>query len=162
MMEKTLKGIPASDGIAIGPAFCYMPAKLTVPVCAAGTVDEEMARFDSARERTRVELQSLFEAIEKRAGKKEEASIFEAHQEMLSDPVLEGKVRAEVEVGQTVEEALVKATEEVASLLAGMNDELFAARALDVKDVSRRILPRPCWWMCLLKILISSASAQMT
>jgi len=139
MPEKTFKGIPASDGIAIGPTFCYIPAEMTIPVCAAGTVDEEMARFDTARKRARIELRGLCEAIEKRAGK-EEASIFEAHQEMLSDPALEGKVRAEVEVGQTVEEALVKATEELASLLAGMNDELFAARALDVKDVGRRIL----------------------
>jgi len=139
MPEKTFKGIPASDGIAIGPTFCYIPTEMTIPVCAAGTVDEEMARFDTARKRARIELRGLYEAIEKRAGK-EEASIFEAHQEMLSDPALEEKVRAEVKVGQTVEEALVKATEGLASLLAGMNDELFAARALDVKDVGRRIL----------------------
>ena len=139
MMEKTLKGIPASDGIAIGSVFCYIPAELTIPACAAGTVDEEMARFENARELARVELKDLYDAIEKRAGK-EEASIFEAHQEMLSDPALEGKVSAEVEIGQTVEQALVKAIEELASLLAGMNDELFAARALDVKDVGRRIL----------------------
>lgn len=139
MPEKTFIGIPASDGIAIGPTFCYIPAELTIPVCAAGTVDEEMARFDMACKRARVELQSLYEAIEKRAGK-EEASIFEAHQEMLSDPALEGKVRAEVEIGQTVELALVKATKELASLLAGMDNELFAARALDVKDVGHRIL----------------------
>jgi len=139
MMEKTLKGIPVSDGIAIGPAFCYIPAELTIPVCAAGTVDEEMARFDTARERARIELQSLFEAIEKRASK-EEAAIFEAHQEMLSDPALEGKVRAGVEIGQTAEQALVKAIEELSDLLVGMDNELFAARALDVKDVGRRVL----------------------
>ena len=45
-----------------------------------------------------------------------------------------------MELGQTVEQALVTAIEELASLLAGMGDELFAARALDVKDVGRRIL----------------------
>ena len=139
MPEKTFKGIPASDGVAIGPTFCYIPAELTIPVCAAGTVDEEMARFDTAREHARVELQGLYDAIEKRAGK-EEASIFEAHQEMLFDPALEGKVRTEVEFGQTVEQALVTAIEELASLLAGMGDELFAARALDVRDVGHRIL----------------------
>ena len=139
MSEKTFRGIPASDGIAIGPTFCYIPAELTIPVCAAGTVDEEMARFDLARKSARIELQGLYDAVEKRAGK-EEASIFEAHQEMLSDPALEGKVRAEVELGQTVEQALVTAIEELAGLLAGMGDELFAARALDVKDVGRRIL----------------------
>ncbi len=139
MPEKNFKGIPASDGIAIGIVFCYIPTKLEIPVCAAGTVDEEMARFDTAREHARGELQNLYNAIEKRAGK-EEASIFEAHQEMLSDPALEGKIREFVEIGQTAEQALVIATEELANLLASMDDELFASRALDVKDVSRRVL----------------------
>ena len=139
MPEKKLKGIPASDGVAIGPVFCYIPAELTVPVCAAGSVDEEMARFDAARERARLELQGLYDAIEKRAGK-EEAAIFEAHQEMLNDPALEGKVRELVEIGQTAEQALVNATDELADLLASVKDELFAARALDVKDVGRRVL----------------------
>ena len=139
MPEKNFKGIPASDGIAIGPVFCYIPAELTIPVCAAGSADEEMDRFQAACEHARLELQGLYDAIEKRAGK-EEASIFEAHQQMLADPTLEGKVREFVEIGQTVEQALVKATGELASLLAGMDDELFAARALDVKDVGRRIL----------------------
>ena len=139
MTEKNFKGIPASDGIAVGRVFCYIPVELTIPVCAAGSVNEEMARFDTACQRARVELQGLYEVIERRAGK-EEASIFNAHQEMLSDPALEGKIREYVEIGQTVEQALVQATEELASLLSSINDELFAARALDVKDVGRRIL----------------------
>lgn len=139
MNEKIFKGIPASDGIAVGHVFCYIPAELNIPICAAGSVDEEMSRFFAAREQARTELQGLYVAIEKRAGK-EEAAIFEAHQEMLSDPALEGRVRELVEIGQTAEQALLAATQELAALLAGMDDELFAARALDVKDVGRRIL----------------------
>ncbi len=139
MSEKKFKGIPASDGIAIGTVFCYIPTELVIPVCAAGSVDEEMDRYSIARERAHAELQGLYEAIEKRAGQ-EEASIFIAHQEMLFDPALEAKVRELVEIGQTAEQALFKATDEFAGLLAGMGDELFAARALDVKDIGRRIL----------------------
>lgn len=139
MPEKNFKGIPASDGIAIGPAFCYIPAELAVPVCAAGTVEEEMSRFAAARERARLELQDLYNAIQERVGR-EQASIFVAHEEMLSDPTLEAKVQELVEIGQTAEQALVKATEELAGLLSSMGDELFAERALDVKDVGRRML----------------------
>lgn len=139
MPGKNLKGIPASDGIAIGPVFCYIPAELTVPICAAGSVEEEMARIATAREQACIELQSLYKTIERRVGR-EGASIFEAHQEMLSDPILEEKIREFVEIGQTAEQALVNATEELSGLLAGMGDELFAARALDVRDVGRRIL----------------------
>ena len=139
MQERNFKGIPASDGIAIGPAFCFIPAELAVPVCTAGTVEEEMVRFAAARERAHLELQELYNAIQERVGS-EQASIFVAHQEMLSDPTLESKVQELVEIGQTAEQALVKATEELAGLLSSMGDELFAARALDVKDVGRRIL----------------------
>ena len=139
MPEKNFKGIPASDGIAIGPVFCYIPAELTIPVCAAGTIEEEMARFEAARERARDELHGLYETVLARAGK-EEASIFEAHQEILFDPALEGRMRELVEIGLTAEQALVKSTEQLAGMLASMEDEMFAARALDVKDVGRRIL----------------------
>jgi hypothetical protein len=31
MSETTLKGIPASDGIVIGPAFCHRPLQLEIP-----------------------------------------------------------------------------------------------------------------------------------
>ncbi len=55
-------------------------------------------------------------------------------------PLSKRKIREFVEIGQTVEQALVNATDELANLLAGMADELFAARALDVKDVGRRVL----------------------
>ena len=139
MTQKSFKGIPASEGIAIGPVFCYIPAELTIPVCAAGTEAEEMARFHAASDRSRVELQGLYEVIVKRTGK-EEAAIFEAHQEMLADPALEAKVREFVRTGQTAEQALANATNELSELLASMGDELFAARALDVRDVGRRIL----------------------
>lgn len=139
MSDNYLKGIPASDGISVGPVFYYIPAKLIIPVCNAGTVEEEMFRFAAARERARVELHGLYEAVERRAGK-EEASIFEAHQEMLSDPTLEAKVLEFVEIGLAAEQALIKAVEELADLLAGMGEELFASRAQDVRDVGRRVL----------------------
>ena len=51
--QRILKGIPASDGIAIGPVFCYVPAELTIPICAAGSEAEEMARYEQACERAR-------------------------------------------------------------------------------------------------------------
>lgn len=139
MTARRFNGIPASDGIAVGHVFCYIPAQLSIPICVAGSVDEEMGRFASACSQARAELQSLYVAVEKRAGK-EEAAIFEAHQQMLTDPALEGRIRELVEIGQTAEQAVVKATEELAAMLANMQDELFAARALDVRDVGRRIL----------------------
>ena len=139
MPEITLTGIPASDGIAIGPAYCYVQPVLDMPIRAPETAEQEMARFHSAREQARTELQSLYDSVHRRAGG-QEAAIFEAHQLMLADPMLESKVREFVGAGAIIEQAVLDASNALADMLAGMADELFAARAVDVKDVGRRVL----------------------
>jgi phosphoenolpyruvate-protein phosphotransferase (PTS system enzyme I) len=139
MPEKILKGIPASEGIAIGPAYCYVQPELRIPVRLPDAAEREMERFQSAREQAHVELQGLYESVKARIGE-QEASIFEAHQMMLSDPMLDLKVREQIDAGAIVEKAVLIASNELADMLAGMADELFAARAIDVKDVGCRLL----------------------
>ena len=139
MPEKILKGIPASEGIAIGPAYCYAQPELRIPVRLPEAAEREMERFQFAREQAHVELQGLYESVKARVGE-HEACIFEAHQMMLSDPMLELKVREQLDAGEIVERAVLNASNELADMLAGMADELFAARAMDVKDVGCRLL----------------------
>ena len=137
--EMQVQGVAASDGIAIGPAYCYQLTSLIIPVRERQTVDQEMSRFNAAIEQAQIELQNLYAQISKRIGEKE-ATIFEAHQMMLADPVLAKKVKEKVEGGQIIEQAVVTAIEEVAGMIANLPDELLAARAADVRDVGRRIL----------------------
>ena len=140
MTEETrLQGIGASAGIAIGPAYCYRLPELKLPERAAASTEEELRRFTEAVSQADGELQALQDSLQKRAGEKD-AAIFEAHQMMLHDPMLAKKVRALVEAGQPIEHAVSAATDEVAGMLAGMDNELFAARAVDVRDVGRRVL----------------------
>ena len=134
-----MKGIPASDGIAIGPAYLYAQPSLQVPARAAESVEHEFARFLSACEQAHSELQILYESVLVRIGEKE-AAIFEAHQMMLLDPALGQKVRERVEAGDIVENAVIFSSNQLAEMLAGMSDELFAARAADVRDIGGRIL----------------------
>ncbi|RPI27921.1 MAG: phosphoenolpyruvate--protein phosphotransferase [Chloroflexota bacterium] len=137
--EIQLQGIPASEGIAIGPAYCFTPQKLVIPTRCAEGFEQEMGRFADACAAARLELQSLREAVSQRANE-EQAAIFDAHQEMLADPMLEEKVSELLGQGMIVEQAVLDAAEELAALLAGLDDELFVARAADVKDVGRRVL----------------------
>jgi phosphoenolpyruvate-protein phosphotransferase len=139
MNETQLQGIAASSGIAIGPAFCYLPPDLTIPCREPEPFEQEFARFTAAVEQARAELHRLHERVAQRAGAKE-AAIFEAHLVMLDDRTLTRKVRKAIEGGSLVEQAVLDATAELANMLACMSDELFAARALDVKDVGRRVL----------------------
>lgn len=139
MSERILQGIAAAEGIAIGPTFCYTTVALTLPQRVAGAPEAEMARFVAARQQAAVEIAGLKAAIESRADA-ESAAIFEAHLTMLDDPVLEDTVRQHVSAGETIEVAVAAATEELAAMLSSMEEELFAARAADVRDVGRRVL----------------------
>jgi phosphoenolpyruvate-protein phosphotransferase len=139
MGELKLQGIAASPGIAIGPAFRYVPVVLAIPDCPAGPAGAEMARFTAACQAAHIELEALQAATAARIGEAE-AAIFGAHLEMLDDPMLVERVQQAVERGATAEAAAAQAADTLAAMLAGMEDELFAARAADVRDVGRRIL----------------------
>jgi phosphotransferase system enzyme I (PtsI) len=137
--ELQVRGIAASDGIAIGPAYRYVLPALAIPVRERQEIDQEMARYLTAVDQAHVELQDLYLQVSKRMGK-EEAAIFEAHQMILADPELAKKIKEKVEEGQIVEQAVVSAVEVFAGMIANISTELFAARAADVRDVGRRVL----------------------
>jgi phosphotransferase system enzyme I (PtsI) len=140
MAEKVIRGVPASEGIALGPAYLYQPSELALPNREAESPEGEMARFAAALEQAHQELEGVQETLLSRTGSEEEAAIFEAHAVMLDDPTLEQGVRERVEAGMIVERALQETIDELANMLGSMDDELFAARAADVRDVGRRLL----------------------
>jgi phosphoenolpyruvate-protein kinase (PTS system EI component) len=140
MTERRRAGIAASDGIALGPALRYTLPRLDLPARQPEAPERELALFVTARETARAEPAALRGRVAQRSGSDEEAAIFDAHQLMLADPLFADRVRQGVERGATVEPAAVKATRALADMLAGLQDELFAARALDIQDVGRRVL----------------------
>jgi phosphoenolpyruvate-protein phosphotransferase len=140
MAQTVMRGVPASEGIAAGPAFLYRPVELVIPEREMESLSGEMTRFTAALEQAHQELEKVQESVLERTGSEEEAAIFEAHAVMLDDPMLEQGVRERVEAGHIVEKALQETIDELADMLSAMEDELFAARAADVQDVGRRLL----------------------
>jgi phosphocarrier protein FPr len=134
-----LQGIPASEGIAIGPAFLVTPEPASPPARSPGPPEAEAARFEAA---VQVARQGLVELRQQVRANVDEASaaIFDAHRLMLDDPMLVEGVRRRLEQRVTAEAALTATVEELAGTLAGMADERFAARAADIRDVGRRLL----------------------
>ena len=139
MPDVGLRGVPASDGIAIGPAHWVRPAPVDLPPRAAGPFDDEWLRYEQARRLAGQELGELQRRVAERAGG-QEAAIFEAHQVMLDDPMLAERVRQRLMHGEPVEQAVSGAVEEIADRLAAMPDAMFAARAADIRDVGRRLV----------------------
>lgn len=137
--EIRLAGMAASAGIVTGPAYCYRPVDLAIPERQSGSVDQEMARFAVAQASAGAELSALQQRITRIAGD-EYATIFEAHSLLLDDPLLVDGVRSRIEGGLTVEWALRQTVDEIAGMLTLAQDELLAARAVDVHDIGQRLL----------------------
>lgn len=139
MSETAFQGIAASDGIAIGPVFFYRPFKLEIPVRTAGSVRDETLRFEQACRQAEQELDVLKEDVLCRCDP-ETAAIFDAHKMMVADPMLHESIQVRLSKGLTIEAAVFEASQELAAMLEGMENELFAARAMDMRDVGRRLL----------------------
>lgn len=135
----TLHGIGVSAGLAVGPILHITPQPLKLPDRPSRGVGVEMDCFESARQTAKAQLKSLEQRITKTVGA-DAAQIFAAHAVLLVDPLLESEVRAQVENGHSVEVAVYRAAERLADMLRTNEDPLFAERAADILDVSRRLL----------------------
>lgn len=103
-------------------------------------VDGEIVRLEAAITKATEQLQELYEKAVKEVGEAS-AAIFEFHQMMLEDDdyldsmheIIRGEeVNAEYAVAQT--------GDNFSAMFAGMEDDYMKARAIDVKDVSERLV----------------------
>ena len=133
---KTLRGIPAAPGIAIGLAHIVQPAP-QVDVTAQRTVDTpvETARLAEAIVQAIAHLDSV-----RSHASKATADILEAQREMLDDPELKQGADDLIADGSTAEAAITRVANDYATQLASLPDEYLAARAEDVREAGRRIV----------------------
>ena len=137
---RTIRGIAASRGVAIGPAFHFRRADLSFERCTVEDPAAEWARFQAALETAREQLADVYAKAEAESGA-EQAAIFQAHALMLEDPELLEAVRTAIEEQCiNAEAALSDAAEMYVQMLEALDDEYLSARAADVRDVATRVL----------------------
>lgn len=135
-----LKGVPASEGIAIGRIYCYEPQTYTgAEAYFEGDPAAQIAAFCRAKEHALAELSALAEELS--AQYPEQAKIFLAHQEMLQDEELTEEVLMRITSQHAAPEYAVElAISAFAATLSGVNDPLIAARVADLMDIKKRLL----------------------
>lgn len=137
---RRFQGLPAANGITIGPAWIYRPQVVEIVEKKITNPEEEWLRYQNALAVTRVELQALEEKAKNEIGE-EEAAIFQAHQEFLGDVELVNAVKEAIFNQKTNAEAAVSSEfNRYAELLAQLEDDYLRARAQDIKDVSDRLV----------------------
>lgn len=139
-MMQRWQGLPASDGIAIGPAWIFRPRRIQVQRRHVQDADAEWHRLETAVAQALAQLDVL--AVQARSAVGEEqAAIFEAHALFLSDEELLAMLRQAIFSEHVNAEAAVEQSfEHYAALLLSLDNEYFQARAQDVRDVKRRLL----------------------
>ena len=137
---KQLLGIPASRGIAIGPAFQFKRQELHIERCPVSDTAQEWQRFLNAVAVARRQLAAIHEKALAESGS-DDAAIFEAHLMMLDDPELHSSVESAIkEQAINAEAAVYDTAENIAAMLESLEDDYLSARAADVRDVSTRVL----------------------
>lgn len=137
---RLFKGIPASTGITLGPAFIYNPQTVEITDCKIEDTDAESHRLESAIKDAIEQLKKSHKQALEEVGE-ETAAIFEAQMEMLDDPELLDNAKELIrEEKLNGEAALSQAAEIFASSLEAMDDEYFRARAADIRDIANRVI----------------------
>lgn len=137
-----LKGIPASGGIAIGPAYLWTKEEFVIP--KQGISDEQVAPqiqiFEEALIKTRREILDLQRKIADEMGQNE-AEIFDAHLLVLEDRTIIEEV-----ISRLKKEKLIAAyifqdvLKKYVQVFLRIEDEYLKERVSDINDVGRRVL----------------------
>jgi len=136
--RKILMGIPAAPGLAHGNTVIVSELELDIPTYDISNPDEEIQRMKEAIEVAQEQLLGIKEEVEARA-EKNEAEIFEAHRMILEDVALIDRAKNSIKEGINAEKAWMDAIEFFAQMMEQIPDETLSSRALDIRDVGRRV-----------------------
>ncbi len=140
--EIVLQGVPASPGVAHGPAFVFLQKELEIPVYEVEEARRpaEIRRFEQALTATRAQISKLRNQVATTLGENE-ARILDAHLLVLEDNALiEETIQALKEKGYNVDYCFHLAAQRYIDAFEKMEDEYLRERAADIRDVARRVL----------------------
>lgn len=137
---KICNGKSVFGGVAIGKISVYNKEQQQIERYHVENVEEEIERFEKAKEEAMSQLKGLYEKALAEVGEAN-AMIFEVHQMMLEDldynesitnMISTQKVNSEYAVGVTADN--------FAQIFSSMDDDYMKERAADVKDISERLV----------------------
>lgn len=141
-LEKRFHGAPVSPGISKGIAWVYHHEELVAPhyVIKPERIEEELRRFEDALLLTRGQIQQLQNRIAGSIGT-EDAAIFDAHLLLVEDRMLIDEVVRSVKRDLVnVESVFAQVAGKYAKTLGEIDDPYLRERAVDIQDVSRRVM----------------------
>lgn len=143
--EVLFHGFPASPGICRGRVLVFGAAHTDfheidpIPI-AASEVDAEVARFLSAIEKTKSEIKTIQDRMQKTIEKRD-AKIFDAHLLIVGDKLIHKEVISRIKNGLcNAQSSFLLTIQKYLDAIAGTNDTYLNERAGDIRDIANRIL----------------------
>ena len=138
-MAEKIKGKGVIAGIAVGNIL------LAGQNLDSFLVAYKPGKKDAEKKKAAAALVAVAENLKKsidsfnEQGLKEQAGILEAHRMMVEDPAMSGAIDEQVDVSGSAPKAVIDAYEAQAQIFEAMEDEYFRGRAVDMRDVGKRI-----------------------
>ena len=106
-MTEMLKGIAASDGVAVAKAYLLVQPDLTFETVSVTDTQAEEARLDAALEASQNELSLIRQKAVDTLGE-EAAAVFDAHLMVLADPEMIGQIKETIRTKELMQKVLSK------------------------------------------------------
>lgn len=135
-----LKGIAASQGIAIAKVYKLEQPTLDITKAENADVSKEKEQLECAFAKTIQDIEKIRDIASHNLSA-EELAIFDAHLMMVQDPEFKGQIVAEIEQEhENAAYATKNVSDKMIDMFTNMEDAYFKERAADIKDVSFRLL----------------------
>lgn len=136
--EASVRGVAASEGLADGEAFVYLPEALraTRQFIEPDEVEGELARFGVAFREAIAALDSQFETM----GQHDD--IVEALTDVAQSDEFSSAVKDRIASGWDAAAATLQVGEELAAAFLAMEDEYLRSRADDIRGIARQVALR--------------------
>lgn len=134
-----ISGLPISDGYAISGIYVIEEHATDIEVKRNCICDVEKKRFYDAKEKGLNQLDALYEKMFNEHGE-DEAKIFEAHREILDDFEFSDQIETEIDSHNfNAEWAVQVVADRLVAMFEGMDNPYFQERAVDMKDICKRL-----------------------
>lgn len=134
------QGKSVYDGIAIGKIRVYKKGEQQIKRVQVVDIELELERFEEAKASTINQIATLYEKAKKEMGEGN-AAIFEVYEAILADDNYVSDITTLIEEkGYNAEYAVAVVKDKYLQMFAAMEDEYLKARALDIRDISERLL----------------------
>jgi len=134
-------GVAGASGVAVGRGVVVYPqADLTaVPDKTVEDIESEVQRYQAAVEAVRNDMRALGEKLSSQL-RPEEQALFDVYIRILDDSALSVEVISHIQKGLWAQSALKRVVQEYVRHFELMGDDYLRERAVDIKDLGRRVL----------------------